>query len=161
VLPVGRLDLQTEGLLLFTNDGEFAHRLTHPRFELGKEYHALVGGRPSERTLEALLRGVDIGDHVAQATEAAFAEAPPGHGERDGATWIRIVIHEGRKRQVRLMTAKLGHPVVELVRTRVGALELGRLRPGEVRSMKASEVEALKRAVRLLETTDKAVHSRR
>ena len=148
VLPVGRLDLDTEGLLLFTNDGELAHRLTHPRYELDKEYHALVGGRPSEKTLIALERGVDIGDHVTAAAEADFSRPPIGHAEHEGSTWIRIVIHEGRKRQVRLMCAALGHPVRELVRTRIGDLRLGRLEPGTTRPLTDRELVSLRRATK-------------
>lgn len=161
VLPVGRLDLDTEGLLLFTNDGELAHRLTHPRFQIGKEYHALVRGRPSEKTLSALNRGVDIGDVIVSASEAAFASAPPGHTAPEDATWIRLVIHEGRKRQVRLMFAKLGHPVRELIRTRIGELRLGRLGAGDLRSLTESEVKRLRRDVGLLPDGRKQVHSPR
>jgi pseudouridine synthase len=161
VLPVGRLDLDTEGLLLFTNDGELAHRLTHPRFEVGKEYHALVRGRPSERTLSALQRGVNIGDVVVSASEAAFASAPPGHAAPQDATWVRLVIHEGRKRQVRLMFSKLGHPVRELIRTRIGEVRLGRLTAGDVRTLTPSELRALRRSVGLLPDSGKPVHSRR
>jgi pseudouridine synthase len=149
VLPVGRLDLDTEGLLMFTNDGEFAHRLTHPRYELDKEYHALVGGRPSEKTLAALERGVDIGDYVTSPAEASAARPPAGHAEVDGASWISLVIHEGRKRQVRLMCAKIGHPVRELVRTRVGAVALGGLKPGEVRSLTETQLASLRKAMGL------------
>lgn len=148
VLPVGRLDLDTEGLLLFTNDGELAHRLTHPRYELDKEYHALVGGRPSEKTLVALERGVDIGDHVTAAAEADFSRPPNGHAECEGSTWIRIVLHEGRKRQVRLMCAALGHPVRELVRTRIGDVRLGRLEPGATRPLTDRELASLRRATK-------------
>jgi pseudouridine synthase len=149
VLPVGRLDLDTAGLLIFTNDGELAHRLTHPRYGIEKEYHALVGGRPSQKTLGALRQGVDIGDYVTLPADAEFASPPYGHHEQEGAMWIRLVIHEGRKRQVRLMCAALGHPVRELIRTRVGGVRLGRLTSGEARPLTAHELSSLRRAVRL------------
>jgi len=149
VLPVGRLDRDTEGLLLFTNDGEFAHRLSHPRYQVEKEYHALVQGAPSPRSLGALRRGVDIGGHVTAPARVDFAPPPHGRSDRDGHAWLRLVIHEGRKRQVRLMCAVVGHPVRELVRTRVGPLPLGRLARGSTRPLTARELAALRAAVGL------------
>ncbi|MBI5287925.1 MAG: rRNA pseudouridine synthase [Chloroflexi bacterium] len=149
VLPVGRLDRDTEGLLLFTNDGEFAHRLSHPRYEIEKEYYALVTGVPPARSLTALRRGVDIGGHVTAPAVVEIATAPFGRAERDSHTWLRIVIHEGRKRQVRLMCAVVGHPVRELVRIRIGPLPLGRLPRGSTRPLTARELAAVRAAVGL------------
>jgi pseudouridine synthase len=149
VFPVGRLDRDTEGLLLFTNDGEFAHRLAHPRYEIDKEYHALVAGTPSEAALERLRSGVEIEGRRTSPAQAEAAEAPYGYEEPDAHTWLRLVIHEGRKRQVRLMCAAVGHPVVMLVRTRVGDVTLGRMVRGSSRSLSAREVTALRRAVGL------------
>jgi pseudouridine synthase len=150
VFPVGRLDRDTEGLLLFTNDGDLANRLAHPRYELEKEYLALVRGTPSQASLARLQRGVVIeGGRRTAPARVTPARAPRGHhGVVDGA-WLQIVIHEGRKRQVRLMCAAVGHPVRVLVRTRVGPLKLGALRPGQVRRLTPREVHLLSRAVGL------------
>ena len=146
VLPVGRLDRNTSGLLLFTNDGELAHRLTHPRYEMEKEYAALVRGTPSDKALTALGRGVDIGGHVTRPARVEAMRPPAGQAARDGHAWIRLVIHEGRKRQVRLMCAAVGHPVRALVRTRVGPVRLGRLAVGATRELSARELAELRRA---------------
>jgi pseudouridine synthase len=149
VFPVGRLDMDTEGLLLFTNDGEFAHRLAHPSFTIDKEYLALVRGAPTSVELAKLQRGVAIAGKRTSSAEVAVARAPHGHAARDGATWLTLTIHEGRKRQVRLMCAAAGLPVITLVRTRIGPVRLGRLGRGETRRLAASEVAALRSAVGL------------
>lgn len=149
VVPVGRLDRDTEGLLLFTNDGKFAHRLAHPRYVIDKEYHALVTGSPSADALEALRRGVEIDGRMTSPAQVETTQPAPGHEPRPGHTWLRVVIHEGRKRQVRRMCAAVGHEVRVLVRTRVGEVGLGRLALGKTRRLSRREVEALKRAVRL------------
>jgi pseudouridine synthase len=148
LFPIGRLDRDTEGLLLFTNDGEFAHRLTHPRYEIEKEYHALVAGRPSAAALTQLRRGVVIeGEHRTAPARVAFASPPRGHASFDGHTWLRLVIHEGRKRQVRLMCAAVGHQVRALVRTRIGDVALSTLRRGATRRLTRAELDALSRRV--------------
>jgi len=145
VFPVGRLDRDSEGLLLLTNDGEFAHRLAHPRFELDKEYHALVRGTPSLESLRRLRAGIEIeGRRTSPAEVEVVRTAPFGHADRPGHAWLRLVIHEGRKRQVRLMCAAVGHPVSELVRTRVGEVLLGRLPPGKSRRLSRREVASLR-----------------
>jgi pseudouridine synthase len=149
VLPVGRLDRDTEGLLIFTNDGELAHRLAHPRYKTDKEYFALVVGAPSAGALARLRRGIEIEGSRTSPAEADVGRTPAGHAARDGHTWLRIVIHEGRKRQVRLMCAAIGHPVRELVRTRVGPIGLGRLAPGTTRELSQREVGELRAAVGL------------
>jgi 23S rRNA pseudouridine2605 synthase len=96
----------------------------------------------------ALQRGIDIGDQVTTAAEADFARPPIGHAEGEGSTWIRIVIHEGRKRQVRLMCAAVGHPVRELVRTRIGDVRLGRLERGTTRPLTDRELASLRKATK-------------
>lgn len=150
VLPVGRLDRDTEGLLLFTNDGELAHRLAHPRYRIDKEYAALVDGRPPARALAQLRRGVEIeGRMTSQAEADIMPDAPPGYRQEDGRSWLRIIIHEGRKRQIRLMCDAVGHPVRRLVRVRVGDVRLAGMRRGTVRELKPREVTALRRAVGL------------
>ena len=141
VFPVGRLDRDTEGLLLLTNDGELANRLMHPRFGVEKEYLAEVDGVPTGRHLSRLRRGVDLDDGPARAASARIVAAS---GER-GA--LRIVMTEGRKREVRRLLAAVGLPVTRLVRLRVGPVTLGRLPPGSIRDLTAEEVRALARAV--------------
>jgi 23S rRNA pseudouridine2605 synthase len=149
VVPVGRLDRDTTGLLLFTDDGELAHRLAHPRYTIDKEYYALVTGEPGAAALKALRRGVDIGDVRTSPADVRASAPPEGHAARPGHTWLRVVLHEGRKRQVRLMCAAVGHPVRALTRTRVGDVALGRLAPGRTRRLDAREERALRRAVGL------------
>lgn len=149
VLPVGRLDRDTDGLLIFTNDGELAHRLAHPRYEIDKEYHALVAGAPSQRALASLRRGVEIEGRRTTPATVELAGPPHGHSARDGHTWLRLVIHEGRKRQVRMMCAAVGHPVRALVRTRVGDVVIGRLPAGKTRPLSQTELASLRTAVGL------------
>jgi 23S rRNA pseudouridine2605 synthase len=133
VFPVGRLDAATEGLLVLTNDGDLAHRLSHPSFGVDKEYVVETDGAPSAGALRRLRRGVALDDGMtAPATVGVIA---PGV--------LRIVVHEGRNRQVRRMCDAVGYPVQRLVRTRIGPLTLGRLRPGAWRILDAGEVRAL------------------
>lgn len=149
VLPVGRLDRDTEGLLLFTSDGEFAHRMAHPRYKMDKEYAALVAGSPSNEAIERLRDGVVIEERKTAPAQVEGSRPPYGYSERDGHAWLRIVIHEGRKRQVRLMCAAVGHPVRTLVRTRIGDVLLGRMTKGKTRPLAEKELADLKRAVEL------------
>jgi 23S rRNA pseudouridine2605 synthase len=149
VLPVGRLDQGTEGLLLFSNDGEFAHRLAHPRFEIEKEYHALVDGVPSPDALDRLRRGVVIDGRPTAPAKVELTGAPQGHSERDGHAWLRITIHEGRKRQVRLMTAAVGHQTRTLVRTRIGPVALDGLPRMSTRPLTTKELRELRRLLSL------------
>ncbi len=139
VFPVGRLDRDTEGLLLLTNDGDLANRLLHPRHAVEKEYLAEVDGSPTERHVARLRRGIRLQDGPARPI-AVRAVARAG---RRGA--LRVVMGEGRKREVRRMLAAVGLPVRRLVRLRVGPVRLGRLRPGEARALTAEEVRALYR----------------
>lgn len=141
VFPVGRLDRETEGLLLLTNDGELANRLTHPRFGAEKEYLAEVEGSPSDRAVTRLVRGVKLEDGMARARSARRVAASRGRQA------VRIVMTEGKKREVRRMLAAIGLTVRRLVRVRVGPVGLGGLHPGEVRPLTSAEVQALYRHV--------------
>ena len=144
MMPVGRLDLDTEGLLLFTNDGELAHRLTHPRYELDKEYYALVARLPDDAALDRLRAGVDIEGHHTARARVDTVPPPSGYESRDGHAWLRLIIHEGRKRQVRLMCAAVGHSVHALVRVRVGGVVIGRLPRAKTRLLSEREVYDLR-----------------
>lgn len=138
VFPVGRLDADTEGLLLLTNDGELAHRLTHPSFGVDKEYLVEVEGRPGRGALRRLRDGVELDDGPTAPARVAAVEP----------SVLRITIHEGRNRQVRRMCEAIGHPVRRLVRTRIGPLVDPHLAPGRHRQLTTEEVRALERAVR-------------
>jgi 23S rRNA pseudouridine2605 synthase len=142
VYPVGRLDTGTSGLLLLTNDGDFALRLTHPRYATEKHYEALVQGCPSEHALNALRRGVEIEeDHgKTHTTSPATVRVLRQAGE---TCWLALTIHEGRKRQVRRMLAAVGHPVLELRRVGIGSLSLGNMPEGQWRYLASKEVESL------------------
>ena len=135
VFSVGRLDADTEGLLLLTNDGDLAHRLTHPSFGIEKQYLAEVDGEPSAATVRRLRRGVELTDGVTAPAKVSLV-APRA---------LRITIHEGRNRQVRRMCEVVGHPVTRLVRTRIGPLVDRRLRPGEWRPLSAVEIQELQK----------------
>jgi len=141
LFPVGRLDLDTTGLLLFTTDGELGHGLLHPRYHVAKTYRATVEGSPTEESLEQLREGVTLDDGP-----TAPAEVTPVH--RGRTSEVEITIREGRKRQVRRMFAAVGHSVVSLHRIKFGPLELGDLAPGETRHLTLDEVEALRSSVR-------------
>ena len=136
VFPVGRLDADTEGLLLLTNDGDATHRLTHPSFGVEKEYLAHVDGVPSRGALRALREGVELDDGVTAPAKVS-AVSPDV---------IRLVIHEGRNRQVRRMCEAVGHPVHRLVRVRIGPLRDQHLGPGEWRPLEPAEIRGLERA---------------
>jgi 23S rRNA pseudouridine2605 synthase len=133
--PVGRLDADSTGLLLLTNDGALAHRLTHPSFEVPKTYHARVGGGPVG---EAALRRLREGVRLEEGTTA------PARVRRVGRGMLELTIHEGRNRQVRRMCDAVGHPVAELRRVAFGPLKLGDLASGAHRRLAAEEVELLR-----------------
>jgi pseudouridine synthase len=137
LFPVGRLDLWSEGLLLLTNDGELALRLTHPRYEHEKEYHVRVSGQPTAGTLEQWRRGVFLDGRQAKPARVSVLRREGGH------TWLRIVLREGRKRQIRRVAAMLGHRVSRLKRVSLGPVRLGELKPGEWRYLDDDEMEAL------------------
>jgi 23S rRNA pseudouridine2605 synthase len=135
--PVGRLDAETTGLLLLTDDGDLAHRLTHPRFEVPKTYRARVGGGPvDDRALKRLREGVDLDD----------GRTAPARVRRLGPGRLELTLREGRKRQVRRMCEAVGHPVTELRRVAFGPLELGDLPPGAARRLTDGEVARLRAA---------------
>ena len=137
VFPVGRLDLDTEGLLLLTNDGELTHRLTHPSFGVEKEYVAEVLGEPSRGALRRLREGIELDDGTTAPARAALLDP----------SVLRLTIHEGRNRQVRRMCEAIGHPVVRLIRTRIGPLADRSLEPGAWRELTGDELRSLQRAV--------------
>jgi 23S rRNA pseudouridine2605 synthase len=139
VFPVGRLDYDTTGILLLTDDGDLAHRLLHPRFGVDKTYRATIAGRLSAGDVRRLLEGVSM-----DGERAAGARVRVLTGRRDRSV-VDVTIHEGRNRQVRRMFEMLGHPVLELTRTRFGPLKLGALPPGHIRGLTEKEVEALQR----------------
>jgi len=137
VVPVGRLDRDSEGLLLLTNDGELANRVMHPRFGVEKEYLAEVGGRPTRSHIAQLLRGVELDDGPARAVRASVRAEAGGRGA------VEVVMGEGRKREVRRLLQAVGLPVIRLVRVRVGPVRLGKLPPGELRELTPTEVREL------------------
>ncbi len=138
---VGRLDADTEGLLLLTNDGELAHRLMHPSFEVSKTYLATVAGSVPRGLGKTLRSGVDLEDGPVRVDDFAVVDAVPGK------TLVRVTLHEGRKHIVRRMLAAVGFPVQALVRTDVGAVSLGEQRPGSIRALTRKEVGELYKAV--------------
>ncbi len=143
VYPVGRLDRDTSGLLLLTNDGAFALRMSHPRYATEKHYQALVQGCPSPSSLEALHRGVIITEGDRRTPQSNYTTAPAQVSllRQEGANcWLALTIHEGRKRQVRRMLAAIGHPVLQLIRTGIGSLRLGNLPAGAWRYLAEEEV---------------------
>ena len=151
VFPVGRLDHNSEGLLLLTDDGELANRLTHPRYQHPKTYFVLVAERPSEQALDQLRRGVALPTGRSAPAEVQIAERLPAElalaaGLRTGV-WLQIVLREGKKRQVRHMTAAVGYPTLRLVRWAIGPLTLGRLKAGEHVHLSHREVGALRQMV--------------
>ena len=139
VVPVGRLDRDTTGVLLLTNDGPLAHRLAHPRYGVEKTYVAEVEGEPGDAVIGALAEGVELDD----------GPTAPARVQRLGPSRLELVLHEGRNRQVRRMLEAVDHPVVKLRRARYAGLGPGRLRPGEWRDLKPGEVARLRRLVGL------------
>ena len=136
VFSVGRLDLDTEGLLVITNDGDLAHRLTHPSLSVEKAYLVQVEGTPSPAAIRRLREGVELEDGMTSPAKVSLT--PPN--------LLRLVIHEGRNRQVRRMCAAVGHPVVRLARYRIGPLADPSLAPGQWRHLEPSEVRSLEQA---------------
>ena len=134
LVPVGRLDADTTGALLLTNDGELAHRLAHPRYEVEKVYEAEVEGEPSDQTLRQLERGADLDDGT----------TAPARARRLAPSRVELAIHEGRKHQVKRMLAAVGHPVLRLHRSRYAGLTVKGLGPGESRELTGAEVEQLR-----------------
>jgi 23S rRNA pseudouridine2605 synthase len=137
--PVGRLDVDSEGLVLLTNDGELTNRLTHPRYGHEKEYRVLVARHPEAEQLATWRRGVVLEEGYRTAPADVRVETTKGKG-----TWLRIVMQEGRKRQIREIGSLLGLPVVKIIRVRIGSLHLGLLKAGHWRRLTAEEVKALR-----------------
>jgi 23S rRNA pseudouridine2457 synthase len=151
VYPAGRLDMDSEGLLFLSDDGPIMHALTDPHYEHPKTYFVQVEGIVEPGTLAKLMRGVEVKGVMTRRCQALVIpepELPPRaqpvtpHGP---TTWLRIVLHEGRKRQIRHMTAAVGHPTLRLVRVAIGPLSLGNMKPGEWRELGEEEVERLRR----------------
>jgi 23S rRNA pseudouridine2605 synthase len=140
---VGRLDADTEGLILLTNDGELAHRLMHPSFEVPKTYLATVNGSVPRGLGKKLRAGIELDDGPVAVDDFAVVDAIPGK------TLLRVTLHEGRKRIVRRMLAEVGYPVQTLVRTDIGAVSLGEQRPGSIRALRRNEIGELYKAVGL------------
>jgi 23S rRNA pseudouridine2605 synthase len=147
--PAGRLDFDSEGLLLLTNDGELTQRLTHPRYEHSKEYLVLVEGTPTAADLDALRTGVELEDGSTAPAEVDWVRMTPWGRAPHGREWLRFVLHEGRKRQIRRMCAAIDHPVRRLIRVRIGPITLGDLPPGEHCPLTQSELDALRAEVGL------------
>lgn len=152
IYPVGRLDRDSEGLLLLTDDGPLAHRLTDPRFEHPKTYLAQVEKVPDEAALEALRTGVTLKDGWTRPAGARLLECPPVLPERPvpiryrknvPTAWVELTLREGRNRQVRRMTAAVGFPTLRLVRVAIGRIGLGDLKPGECRELTDEERQSL------------------
>ncbi len=140
IYPVGRLDKDTSGLILLTNDGEFAYLMAHPSHEVDKTYLARVEGKPNMTELQRLRKGILLDDGITAPARARIVQAD--HNE----ALVEIAIHEGRKRQVRRMFEAVGHPVFELCRIAINGLKLGNLKPGKYRELAPSEIMELRKA---------------
>ena len=143
VFPVGRLDLDSRGLVLLTDDGELAGRLMHPRYHVEKEYRVVVRGRPGDEALRRLSEGMVVSGERFEPAEVQVLDGA------DGDTRLSMVLREGRKREVRRLWQALGHPVLDLQRVRIDGLQLGDLAEGEVRPLRSDEVARLKTAAGL------------
>ncbi|TMF60440.1 MAG: rRNA pseudouridine synthase [Chloroflexi bacterium] len=143
VFPVGRLDLNSRGLVLLTDDGELAGRLMHPRYHVDKEYWVVIQGRPGDDALRRLSQGMVVGGEQFQPAEVRMLETTTGQSR------VSMVLREGRKREVRRLWQELGHRVLDLQRVRIDGLQLGDLEEGTLRSLSADEVRSLKSAVKL------------
>jgi 23S rRNA pseudouridine2605 synthase len=140
LFAVGRLDLHSEGLILVTNDGDFANHLTHPRYEVPKTYLVQVAGRPGSEVLERICRGVRLAEGVARAERALV------RSHHKNSTLLEMVLTEGQNREIRRLLARVGHKVLRLVRTAIGPVRLGKLPSGAVRRLDREEIAALRRA---------------
>ena len=143
LFPVGRLDLNSRGLLLLTDDGELAGRLMHPRYHVEKEYRVVIQGRPSDDALRRISEGMIVSGEEFQPAQVRVLETAPGESR------VSMVLREGRKREVRRLWQELGHTVLDLQRVRIDGLQLADLKEGGVRPLSADEVAGLKSAVDL------------
>ncbi len=139
LFTIGRLDAESEGLILLTNDGELADKLMHPRYGHQKTYDILVHGHPTPQALETWRNGIDLDGKKTLPAKVRVLE------QRDHDTWLQVVLREGRKRQVRRVASQIGHPVKRLIRTQIEFLEIGSLKPGQWRELSAAEVRQLKK----------------
>jgi 23S rRNA pseudouridine2605 synthase len=137
--PVGRLDYDSEGLVLMTNDGNLTNKLTHPRYGHEKEYRVLLSRRPDQQQIATWKRGVVLEDGTTSAPAQVYFDSTSGKG-----AWIRVIMGEGRKRQIREIGALLGLPVVRILRVRIGILQLGNLKVRQWRYLTPEEITALK-----------------
>ncbi len=144
LFPVGRLDMNTTGLLLLTNDGDLAYRLTHPRYKIEKKYVVTVEGLIEDRTVEAIGAGVDLGDYVTMPCPVKVIERSENRSK------LEIILKEGKKRQIRRMFAEAGHRVLELRRTALGDLEFSDIEPGDIRPLTKEEEFRLREMTGLL-----------
>jgi 23S rRNA pseudouridine2605 synthase len=141
VFPVGRLDYDSEGLLLLTNDGDFAQAILHPSKKISKSYHVKVKGSLEEEDIKKLRAGVKLEDGITAPAKLQKIRSTENN------IWVEITIHEGRKRQIRRMLEQIGHPVLKLKRIRINGIELGNLKPGEYRYLKPEEISKMKKEV--------------
>ena len=156
LFSVGRLDYESEGLILLTNDGTLANELTHPRFGHEKEYRVLVGRRPDTEQLTIWRRGVELEDGIRSAPARVEVDQVSG-----SKVWLRVILREGRKRQIREIGAKIGLPVLRIFRVRIGTLQLGNLKPGEWRHLTQTEIDALKSSTEPMIPNKKNVPNRK
>lgn len=145
VKPVGRLDVQTEGLLLLTDDGDLARLVTHPSTGCPKEYMVKVSGEPAPGRLEKLRRGVFVDGERTRPCEIDRVSGTPRREGAEGNTWLRVTLREGKSRQIRRMFASIGHPVSKLKRVAIGPIRDSGLRPGDSRPLSPDEVASLRR----------------
>lgn len=143
IYPVGRLDFDSLGLLLLTDDGDFSHRLTHPRYHIPKTYKVTVQGTVSEETLDKLRNGIELEDGFSSTAKATLVK------QSGGRSVLRITVYEGRNRLIRRMVEAVGHKAIQLIRTGFGSLEVGSLKIGKYRYLEPDEIRELKRMVKL------------
>lgn len=143
VFPVGRLDYNSEGLMILTNDGELAHRILHPSSKVPKTYHVKISDEPSEKDLLRLQTGIRLEDGITAPAKVKTIK------KTDNNTWLEIVLYEGKKRQIRRMIDSIGHRVLKLRRVKINGLSIGNMKAGDIREMSVQEVNRLKREVSL------------
>ncbi|MCS7215837.1 MAG: rRNA pseudouridine synthase [Thermodesulfovibrio sp.] len=143
VYPVGRLDFDSEGLLLLTNDGDLAYRVMHPSSQIEKTYLVKIDGLIEPETIEKLRKGIKIEGKLAIPVSVQLVRRLKAN------SWIKITLHEGRKRQIRKMLERVGHPVIRLIRIAIDGIKLGELKPGQLRPLTKEEIEKLKKRVNL------------
>lgn len=142
IYPVGRLDFDTSGLLILSNDGEFTNLMIHPRYKIEKTYQVRIKDRPEAEKIKLLRRGIKLDDGMTAPAKVKILK------ENQEGTILEVIIHEGRKRQIKRMFSAIGHPVVELIRTGFGFLNLDGLKPGEYRLLSPNEIDILVKTAR-------------